>query len=165
MNEEEIVPDKFEILADDILVGVRSGFAFWVDKAHQDRKVLATIRSISVTRNDYYDGPFDQLADNYVDINNISKYMQRAYPGLAGRIDRFGYHTDTERGTRVAISAYGSYFTKADILSLVERAKRLEDPVWHFSRGGYELPTTPTPVAATPVPPTPTPTIVAVPTG
>lgn len=160
LNEEEIVPDKFETLADDILVGVRSGFALWVDKAHQDRKVLATIRSISVTRNDYYDGPFDQLADNYVDVNNVSKFMERAYPGLAGRIDKYGYHTDTERGTRVAISAYGSYFTKADILSLVKRAKELEDPIWHLSRGGYELPATPTPV-----PPTPTPTIVAVPTG
>lgn len=160
LNEEEIVPDTFETLSGDILVGVRSGFAFWVDKAHKDRKVLATIRSISVTRNDYYDGPFDQLADNYVDVNNVSKFMERAYPGLVGRIDRFGYHTDTERGTRVAISAYGSYFTKADILSLVARAKELEDPIWHLSRGGFPLPTTPTPL-----PPTPTPTIVAVPTG
>jgi hypothetical protein len=174
LNEEETVPDTFEDLTDDTILGVRSGFGFWVDAAHDNRKILAAIRSISVTRNDYYDGPFDQLADNYVDVNKISEFMARAYPGLAGRIDKYGYHTDTDRGTRVAISAYGSYFTKADVINLIERAKLQEDPIWFLSRGGVPLfeptvvppaasvtaergPTTPTP----PPMPTQTPSVPA----
>jgi len=145
LNEEEPVPEDFEPITDDILLGRRSGFAFWVDGEHQDRKVLATIRSISVTRNDYYDGPFDQLADNYVDQSNVSEWMVRAYPALAGRIDKYGYYTDTERASRVAISAYGTYYTQADIVAFVERAKAADDPLRFFSRGGVPLPTTPTP--------------------
>jgi len=147
LNEEETVPEKFEQIADDILLGTRSGFAFWVDPERPDRKVLATIRSISVTRNDYYDGPFDQLADNYVDQTKVSEWMIRSYPALEGRIDKWGYYTDSERASRVAISAYGTYFTQADIITFVERAKAADDPLRFISRGGTPLPTTPTPVA------------------
>ena len=145
LNEEEGVPERFEAIADDVLLGTRSGFAFWVDGEHQDRKVLATIRSISVTRNDYYDGPFDQLADNYVDESKVSEWMIRAYPSLEGRIDKYGYYMDSERASRVAISAYGTYYTRADILSFIERAKGTDDPLHFISRGGTPLPTTPTP--------------------
>ena len=86
LNEEEGVSDILEPLGDapDLLIGKRSGFAFWIDQAHGDRKVLASVRSLNVQRNDYYDGPFDQLADNYVDETEISEYMQRALPGLRG---------------------------------------------------------------------------------
>lgn len=74
LNEEEKVPDILVELEDDLLLGKRSGFAFWVDEAHDDRKVLMAIRRLSVTRNDYFDGPFDQLADNYADETNVAEY-------------------------------------------------------------------------------------------
>ncbi|MBI2855964.1 MAG: hypothetical protein HYX93_03860 [Chloroflexi bacterium] len=157
LNEEEGVPDVFDPIQDDIVVGKRSGFAFWVDSAHGNRKVLATIRRISVTRNDYYDGPFDQLADNYADEVGVSDYMIKASPGLEGRIDKFGYYTDSERPVRVALSNYGTYFTQNDIIQFVERAKASEDPYQYISRGGLPLAATPTPIAPTPEPNTPTP--------
>jgi hypothetical protein len=140
LNEEEKFPDELDSLAEDVVVGRRSGFAFWVDKAHKGRKVLALIRSISVTRNDYYDGPFDQLADNYVDQTNVAEYMQRALPGLRGRIDKYGYHLDSERSTRVALSNYGTYFTQAEILAFIQSAKASEDPYHYISRSGAPLP-------------------------
>ncbi|MDP6498902.1 MAG: hypothetical protein FI710_14240 [SAR202 cluster bacterium] len=34
LNEEEIVPDELVPVEDDLLVGRRSGFAFWVGAAH-----------------------------------------------------------------------------------------------------------------------------------
>jgi hypothetical protein len=141
LNEEEIVPDTFEEITDNVLQGQRTGFVFWVDEARQNRKVLATIRSISVTRNDYYDGPFDQLADNYVDESHISEWMVRAYPGLKDRIDKYGYFTDTSFGSRVALSNYGTYFTIADIQNFVARALAEADPIHFFSRSGVPLPT------------------------
>ncbi|MBN2507884.1 MAG: hypothetical protein JXQ71_14450 [Verrucomicrobia bacterium] len=140
LNEEEKVPDHFSKLADDILVGRRTGFAFWVDGEQPPRKVLATIRKISVTRNDYYDGPFDQLADNYVDQTQISKWMERAIPSIKGRIDKYGYYTDVERPSRVALSCYGTYYTQADILEFVKKAKASADPYHYISRGGVPLP-------------------------
>ena len=59
LNEEEIVPDELVPVDDDLLVGRRSGFAFWVDPAHPDRKALVAIRGANATVNNYYDGPFD----------------------------------------------------------------------------------------------------------
>ena len=145
LNEEEQLVDVLDPLDDDVVLGQRSGFAFWIDRAHDDRKILAMIRKIAVSRNDYYDGPFDQLADNYVDEVNISEYMQRAYPGLRGRIDKYGYYTDTERSSRVALSNYGTYYTHAAVLQFISNAKESDDPYHYISRGGAPLPTRPTP--------------------
>lgn len=140
LNEEEFVPDTIDDLGDNILAGKRSGFAFWVDEAHGNRKILASIRRISVTRNDYFDGPFDQLADNYVDVTNVKKYMIMANPALEERIDKYGYYTDTERPLRVAISAYGTYYTIADLRAFIDRAMKADDPYQYISRSGVPLP-------------------------
>ena len=64
-NEEEPLLDFLEPLADDLLVGRRSGFVFLIDEPNDDRNVLVAIRGANATVNNYYDGPFDQLADNY----------------------------------------------------------------------------------------------------
>jgi hypothetical protein len=140
LNEEERVPDQFNQLDKDILVGRRSGFAFWLDGEKPARKVLASVRKISVTRNDYFDGPFDQLADNYVDQTKISSWMERAIPSIKGRIDKWGYYTDVERPSRVALSCYGTYYTQADIIEFVKKAKAAADPYQYISRGGVPLP-------------------------
>ena len=145
LNEEEIVPDTLEPVGDHLVVGSRSGFAFLVDDAQAGRKILASIRRLSVTRNDYFDGPFDQLADNYVDVTEVAKYMVLANPALEGRIDKYGYYTDTERPLRVALSAYGGYYTTADLEQFIGRALAAEDPYQFISRGGVPLPVPATP--------------------
>ncbi|MBV7332870.1 hypothetical protein KFU94_32515 [Chloroflexi bacterium TSY] len=138
LNEEREAGDIFTPVSEELVVGKRSGFAFWVDEAHDNRKVLVAIRRLSVTRNDYYDGPFDQLADNYADEVGISEYMQRAFPALRGRIDKYGYYTDRERPMRVALSTYYTYFTISDLLTFMERVLEAEDPYSYISRRGVE---------------------------
>jgi hypothetical protein len=130
-------------LRDDLLVGRKSGFAFWVDPAHGDRKILVAIRGASASRNDYYDGPFDQLADNYVEQTNISEYMVRAAPTLRGRIDKYGYFTDRDRPSRVSVSPYYVYFSGQALDIYFDRLKEADDPYFFVSRKG--LPPTPTP--------------------
>ena len=151
LNEEELVPDSLEPLQDELaretlLVGKRSGFAFWVDKANGNRKILAAIRGQSATRNDYYDGPFDQLADNYVDVTDVSKYMQLASPSLQGRIDKYGYFTDRESG-RVSISPYYVYFSLESLADFVTHAEESEDTSLFISFGARSLTTTLHPTA------------------
>ena len=135
LNEEDGVPvtDSFKPLADDVLLAKRTGFVFWQDG---DRKVLASIRKYSIRRNDYFDGPFDQLADNYAEEVEIRKYMELALPGVKGRIDKFGYYTDRERPVRVALSNYGSYYTYPEAVSFVSNAKKSGDPYGFISRSG-----------------------------
>jgi hypothetical protein len=139
LNEEELIPDILDPIEDDLLLGKRSGFAFWIDAANDNRKVLIAIRGQSAVRNDYYDGPFDQLADNYVDEIPISEYMQRASPSLIGRIDKYGYFTDREQG-RVSISPYYVYFTLQSLSQFLAMAKESENPYQFISTGRLPSP-------------------------
>ena len=137
LNEEEIVP---ELLAEfegnpDILIGGKSGFLFWIDREHGNRKVLMAIRRASVQRNDYYDGPFDQLADNYARETNVSEYMQRADPNIRGNIDEFGYYLDRDEALRVAISPYYTYGDHDDLHAYVTLFEAASDPLDFISHG------------------------------
>lgn len=142
LNEENGVPDILDPIGDsgDIVLGRRSGFAFWVDEL--GRKVLASIRQHSVTRNDYFDGPFDQLADNYAQEVNIREYMIKANPMLEGRINEYGYYIKDEHGNpvdrplRVAISAYQTYYTQSQFTQFIELAKTTTDPYYYISHSG-----------------------------
>lgn len=140
LNEEDGVRDQLDEVAPGLLVGRRSGFAFYVDEANDERKVLLGVRRLNITRNDYFDGPFDQLADNYADETHISDFMVRAFPGLAGRIDRFGYYTDREQPLRVALSTYFTYFARTDLIEFLGRMEGEDDPLGFISRGGGEKP-------------------------
>ena len=95
---------------------------------HGDRKILVAIRSQNATRNDYYDGPFDQLADNYVDEARVSAYMVRASPSLRGRIDKFGYFTGRDKPSRVSISPYYVYFSDKALRAFASRLRTTPDP-------------------------------------
>jgi hypothetical protein len=145
LNEEAPLADEWDAVADDLMVGKRSGFAFWVDAAHDDRKVLMAIRKLSVTRNDYYDGPFDQLADNYAAESNVSEYMQRAFPALRGRIDQFGYYTDQERPMRVALSTYYTYYARSDLARIADAVRAADDPLQLIAKRGVIATPTPAP--------------------
>jgi len=141
LNEEDPVPDILKPYGDSLLIGRRSGFAFWLDPANGGRKVLAGVRQLNIRRNDYFDGPFDQLADNYADETQVAEYMQRAFPSLRGRIDKFGYYTDTDRPLRVALSTYYTYASTAEIIEFVDGLQDAADPYALISRGGREVST------------------------
>ena len=134
LNEEELVPDELVPLEPDLVVGRRSGFAFWIDPDHPDRKALLAIRGAHATVNNYYDGPFDQLADIYVEQTNISEYMIQSSPGLEGRLDKYGYFTDRDGSSRLAISPYYAYFSEQALQAFVESVRTAEDPYYIISR-------------------------------
>ena len=143
LNEEEPVADTLQPLGDGLLVGRRSGFAFLIDEAHDNRKILVAIRGQNATRNDYFDGPFDQLADNYVDEVGIAEYMVKASPSLRGRIDKYGYFTDRARSSRVAISSYWVYYTEPSLMSYVAKARASDDIYLYIAtKGAMKTPTT-----------------------
>ena len=136
LNEEELVPELISEFEEnsDFYIGRKSGFLFWNDTTHNNRKVLMAIRRASVQRNDYYDGPFDQLADNYAAETNVSEFMQRAYPDTRGNVDTYGYYLDRENSLRVAISPYYTYGEHEDIhayLTLFESAADKLDFISH----------------------------------
>lgn len=138
LNEEESVPDAFELRGEDVLIGRRTGFVFWRDRNQPGRKILCMVSKRSVFRNDPFDGPFDQLADNDAEKTKIREWMERAFPALKGRIDKYGYYTDTQQPARVALVCYGMYETLTEVDRFLNRAKASVDPGEFISRSGTE---------------------------
>jgi hypothetical protein len=95
-----------------ILVGKRTGFAFYRD--HQRaRKILIGVNRTNVMVNNYFDGPFDQLPDNFIKGEALRKAIIAVDPSQKGHIDRFGSSPDGER--RFAIDPYFPYAKLAEL--------------------------------------------------
>jgi len=106
---DDFVPTK---RIDRILIGRRTGFAFYRD-LRLDRKILIGVFAASVPVNSYFDGPFDQLPDNFIQGETLRDAILAVEPKLKGHIDRFGLSAD---GTsRYLIAPYLDYRTEGDL--------------------------------------------------
>ncbi|MDA0813720.1 MAG: hypothetical protein O3C21_15190, partial [Verrucomicrobia bacterium] len=103
------VVEHFEEFGPGVLIGRRTGFAFRVDEDAADRKVLIAVKSASVSSNDYYDGPFDQLPENHVTGAQLRARMIHENPALDGKIDDWGYYFKDDPPMRVALARYANY--------------------------------------------------------
>ena len=95
LDEMADVPDAFESMprTDRILVGKRTGYAFYRDR-RLPRKILIGAALINSRLNNYFDGPFDQLPDNFIEGEAFRDMLLKAEPSLKGKIDRFGGSPD-----------------------------------------------------------------------
>ena len=91
---------------DRILVGKRTGFVFYRDR-RRDRKILIGVYGENVDVNNYFDGPFDQLPDNFIEGETLRDAILKVQPNLKGKIDRLGGTADGEM--RYSIGAYLIY--------------------------------------------------------
>ena len=128
LDEDEVVPESFSPIVPNVVVGDRTGFAFFQDEEH-GRKLLIGVAGLNVLHNNWYDGPFDQMPDNLVKIGEIEvrPYLEAAYPRARGRISEYGHYLD-EEGVRVAVAPYRVYFDPAE-LDFARRCRlETEDP-------------------------------------
>ena len=120
LNEDAFTSELFNRVSDKILVGTRSKFAFYDDKEN-NRRILFGVDSVNVKKNNYYDGPFDQLPDNYIEQSQLGKHMELAYPYYQGRIDKYGNIAGMEKkGARVAVTTYRHYKDIAELKKITE---------------------------------------------
>ena len=137
LNEEKPVAEVFTELSPGIHFGRRTGFVFWTDPGHAGREILTAVREASVRRNDYYDGPFDQLADNYAAQVPLRQLVEEAFPPLKGGIDLYGYYTSgPDKGGRVALTSYFSYSTVEQAVDFTRQAAAAPAPVAAIAAGG-----------------------------
>ena len=114
LDETEGVSDKFfpAKKSDRILIGKRTGFAFYKD--HKlDRKILIGAFEGNIRANNYFDGPFDQLPDNFIEGETLRDAILAVQPALKGQIDRFGSAPDGS--IRFMIGPYLPYQTISDL--------------------------------------------------
>src|SRR3954466_1812934 len=99
---------------DRILVGKRTGFAFYKDH-HLERKILIGAFEGNMRANNYFDGPFDQLPDNFIEGETLRDAILAVDPKLAGKIDRFGISPGGQ--DRYLIAPYRHYRSDDDLLA------------------------------------------------
>jgi hypothetical protein len=119
LDETVRIPDEFFALsgADRILIGKRTGFAFYRD--HKlPRKILIGAYAPNSALNNYYDGPFDQVPDNFIQGEELREAIIASDPSVRGTIGRLGHYSDGE--TRFGIHPYMLYKDTRELLR-VER--------------------------------------------
>jgi hypothetical protein len=126
LDETVKVADEFfnDPHTDRIVVGKRTGFVFYRDH-RLDRKILIGVYEDNVRVNNYLDGPFDQLPDNFIEDETLRNAILKVQPNLKGQIDRFGGTPDGE--VRYMIAPYLLYkqlseFKRADRCAIRHRA-------------------------------------------
>ena len=108
LDEIHGVADEFfqSPRTDRVLIGRRTGFAFYRDH-RLDRKILIGVYESNMRLNTYFDGPFDQLPDNFIEGETLRKAILEVQPDLKDRIDRFGSAPSGE--VRYMIDTYLPY--------------------------------------------------------
>lgn len=119
LNEEGFVPETLLNFGNGILIGERTQFAFYNDSAN-NRKLLIGVYGVNALNNNWYDGPFDQLPDNYIKKGDIEikNYLEKVYPALKDKIDKYGHFLDNIEN-RVAINPYLIYFYAEELLNQI----------------------------------------------
>ncbi|MGD9657130.1 MAG: hypothetical protein AB7U61_05740, partial [Methylocystis sp.] len=78
---------------DRLFIGRRTGFAFYRDR-RLDRRILIGVREGDSRLNTYFDGPFDQLPENFIEGESLRGAIIDFDPTVSGQIDRFGNFLD-----------------------------------------------------------------------
>jgi hypothetical protein len=114
LDETVKVADQFEPSprTDRILIGKRTGFGFYRDQL-RDRKILIGANKLNMATNTYFDGPFDQLPDNFIEGDSLRDALIASDPSLKGMIDRFGGFPGREE--RLGIDPYWPYRSVSDL--------------------------------------------------
>jgi hypothetical protein len=122
LDETEKVHDEFFNIAgtDRIVMGKRTGFAFYKD--HKlERKILIGVYWFNSGLNNYYDGPFDQLPDNFIKGEELREAIIASDPKARGEIGRLGHFSGDD--ARFAIHPYMLYKETRELLRVDQCAK------------------------------------------
>lgn len=117
------VPEELTPLpgAERLLLGRRTGFAFYKDH-FAERKILVGAYEGNSRLNNYFDGPFDQLPENFIEGETLRAAIVDSDPTAKGQIDRLGNY-EREEG-RYMIHPYMLYRKPADLMRIQACAAR-----------------------------------------
>lgn len=143
LDETVPVADQFDMseVSDRITIGIRTGYAFYDDR-FANRKILVGVNQFNTSVNNYLDGPFDQLPDNFIVGDTLKNAILKASPDRAGQIDRFGNSPDGE--TRYLIAPYMQYEEQNELGIVADCAATETLPTYYscfsFAGGAEEEP-------------------------
>jgi hypothetical protein len=131
---DETVDNRDPLIAssriDRILIGKRSGFAYYRDHS-LPRKILIGVFQGNIWVNNHFDGPFDQLPDNFLEGDTLRKMILEVAPDMKGKMDRFGGSPDGSQ--RFAIAPYVEYRKESDLDKIHRCATRAERSASYYN--------------------------------
>ncbi|RZD30958.1 hypothetical protein CXT76_01210, partial [Candidatus Parvarchaeota archaeon] len=120
LDEEKFSTENLRHNGNKIYIGERTGFAYYLDVEH-NRKILIGVNVFNIGKNNYFDGPFDQVYP----FLNLKEKIYASYPYTkALGVDEHGNFLNRE-GVRVAISPYSNYVNEEDLVYLKEMCENL----------------------------------------
>jgi hypothetical protein len=105
LDTSDAYSERFHDIGDGLVVGKRTGFVYYRDGAY-NRSILLGVNYHMSRINSHYDGPFDQLPENYYAEIGFWDYVFKAYPGIKGQVSPYGSFDDE---TIFAIATYIRY--------------------------------------------------------
>lgn len=124
--------DQYEpsSLSPAVTVGNRTSFVFYKDKL-APRQILIGDFVGHTMLNDYFDGPFDQLPDNYVQGNTLLDSILEVEPRIKGeKVDRYG--SDPTGEFRYGITSYRYYGRVSELKPIIDCAEKNSDPAAYY---------------------------------
>lgn len=130
LDESAPASDQYNVpvVSDRLSIGIRSGFAFYADR-YANRKILVGVNQANTSVNNYFDGPFDQLPDNFIEGDVLKRAILAASPEMEGVIDRFGNSPDKQ--TRYLIAPYLQYEEESELGIIAQCAATEKLPTYY----------------------------------
>jgi hypothetical protein len=124
--------DRYEPskLSPALTVGMRTSFALFQDKL-ADRQILIGDFFGNTELNNYFDGPFDQLPDNFIEGDALLDALLQVDPSMKGHVDRYG--SDPSGEVRFAITTYKYYSDVEDLKPILDCAGKETDPAKYYA--------------------------------
>ncbi len=114
------------MVSEDLALDLSTGFAYYIDRANNDRKILVGVYQRNIAQNNYFDGPADQLADNYIaDVPEYRGYLNKAYPWTTNVIDQYGFYLH-DSGSRVAVAPYHAYTSIEELQGMIDTCQQFD---------------------------------------
>lgn len=134
VNSEKGANENLRDLGSQYYLGERTGYLYYDDEEYS-RLFLVGVSSESILKNNYYDGPFDQVPPRLP----IKDKLEKAYPYVKyrGGIDEHGNFKE-QAGSRVAISPYLDYENSNDSKEYLTRCNTEFDKSIFWSCLTYE---------------------------
>ncbi len=101
-----------------LIIGNRTGFAYYNDKENA-RRILIGVSKANVESNSYFDGPFDQLPDSFLDPMHLKGLIEKSNPDTIGKIGAYGTFLSDD-SSRYAISPYIEYEGDSDLYAFLQ---------------------------------------------
>jgi len=123
LNEHTKFQEKLNTYNEDLYYSKRTDFVYYNDKEY-DRKILVGVNYYNIRKNNWFDGPFDQMPDNIIENGNakVLPYLQKVFPEEASNFDKYGNFLNDE-SSRIALSNYQTYINISNIVKKINQLK------------------------------------------